>query len=488
MSNMDISIRRKPQDGRTKVKYEDKEYDLRIATIPASYGEQMNIRILDQSQASASLQDLGLPEKLLTLLEEATSRPQGIILVTGPTGSGKSTTLYACLCKLNSPSKKILTVEDPIEFDIPGVNQVGVEPKTGLSFAAGLRSILRHDPDVVMVGEIRDEETASVALQAGMTGHLVFSTVHTNDSPSAITRLMDLGIEPFVISNALLCIVGQRLVRKICEKCKEPDPLTSQIIERIHPFLPQGSEQKTFWKGRRCEACQYTGYSDRIGIFEVLRITPSLRELIVPKVSALRLKQAAQQEGFEPMTQDGIRKALDGHTTIDEIFRVAPPEVGQVSEMLLSEPIDKEQGTFIKSQFVDGQFSAGAIRPKKILVVDDDDVFLRLVETILEAENYQIITALNGKEGLKLAIEEKPDLIITDLQMPEMDGITFVKKLKSQLSTRIIPTIMLTIRDDLSAEVKGLEAGADDYLVKPIESERLIVRVRRFFNSTLPAN
>jgi type IV pilus assembly protein PilB len=222
ISNMDISIRRKPQDGRTRIKFGNKEYDLRVSTIPTSYGEKVVIRILDPDGADLSIDDLGFPERDLQVFKNQVNRPQGIILVTGPTGSGKSTTLYACLNELNSPEVNIITVEDPVEYDIAGVNQVQMNPKAGITFASGLRSILRQDPDIVMVGEIRDKETASIAFQASQTGHLVLSTLHTNDAPSAVIRLVDMGIEPYLISAGLNCAIAQRLVRKLCPKCRVP--------------------------------------------------------------------------------------------------------------------------------------------------------------------------------------------------------------------------------------------------------------------------
>ena len=495
VADMDISIRMKPQDGKTQVQYGEKLYDLRIATIPTSCDERVNIRILDQGQ-SANLKDLGLPKEALKPLEHAIKRPQGIILVIGPTGSGKSTTLYACLSKLNSPSRSIMTVEDPVEYDMSGIDQVQINPRAGLTFATGLRSILRHDPDIVMVGEIRDEETASIAFQAGMTGHLIFSTLHTNDSPSAISRLIDLGVEPFVISNSLLCIVGQRLVRKICRECRERDPLSLKIIEQTHPgfswywkqlihwnsALSRYEKKSIFWKGKGCEDCRYTGYSGRIGIFEIMMITPSLKEFIASKVTSNDLRQAAEKEGFESMCIDGMRKTYEGITTIDEIFRVSPPEEGRMSEMLSAEPLVEKQAVTQDSQSVVEQFSMGITRPQKILVVDDEELSLRVVQTVLEAASYQVITAQDGELALRLAIEERPDLIISDIIMPEMDGIALTKKLKSKLITRSIPVIILTVKHDLTAEVKGLESGADDYLTKPFQPERLIARIKRLLN------
>jgi type IV pilus assembly protein PilB len=481
MSNMDISMRRKPQDGRSQVRFRDKSYDLRVSTIPTSYGEKVTIRILDQSRAGMRLEELGISDRALRDFSNAISMPQGIILVTGPTGSGKSSTLYACLNRLNSPSVNIITVEDPVEFDITGINQVQISPQAGITFAAGLRSILRQDPDIVMVGEIRDTETASIAFQAGQTGHLVLSTLHTNDAPSAVTRLLDLGVEAFLISASLVAVVGQRLARKICQECKVPDPLSPQILKQLLPYIDT-DKKATFWKGAGCEACQYTGYSGRLGLFEVLMVTPSLREIIAPNVSALTLRKAAEKEGFQPMSMDGIRKALEGMTTIEEVFRVAPPEAEEGTRLHIVEPSIPEEIGPEAPPPKEPSTSVASVRPQKILVADDNEIILKILRNILESENYHVITAENGLEALKLALQERPDLIVTDLLMPKMDGITLIKKLKSQLATRYIPMMMLTAKDEVDSEVEGIDAGADDYLTKPVNPKRLLARVHRLLN------
>jgi type IV pilus assembly protein PilB len=481
MSNMDISIRRKPQDGRSTVRYGGESYDLRVSTIPTSYGEKVTMRILRPDAGTIDTESLGLSDKAGERLENAIAMPQGIILVTGPTGSGKSTTLYACLNRLNSPTVNIITVEDPIEYDISGINQVQINPKAGVTFAAGLRSILRQDPDIVMVGEIRDGETASIAFRAGQTGHLVLSTLHTNDAPSALTRLIDLEIEPFLISTSLISVIGQRLVRKICPECKAPHSLSPHILKQLPDRI--GKDKKlTFWEGTGCEACQYTGYSGRVGIFEVLAITPSLRETIAPKVSADTIRKAAKKEGFESMTIDGVNKALQGITTIEEVFRVAPPEVDELTHA----PVVKSaNGEGIDTEIPSAAATPAAlsnVRPRKILVADDNEMAVKIVLNILESQGYLVVATKNGVEALKVASKERPDLIITDYLMPEMDGITLIKKLRSQLTTRYIPVIMLSAKDGVDAEVKGLDAGADDYLIKPVNPKRLLARINRLFD------
>jgi type IV pilus assembly protein PilB len=320
ISNMDISIRRKPQDGRTRIKFGNKEYDLRLSTIPTSYGEKVTIRILDPDGAKLHLDDLGFPDHDLKTLRDLIHRTQGIILVTGPTGSGKSTTLYACLNELNTPEVNIVTVEDPVEYDIAGVNQIQINPLAGITFASGLRSILRQDPDIVMVGEIRDKETASISFQASQTGHLVFSTLHTNDAPSAVTRLVDMGVEPYIISAGLSCVLGQRLVRKLCPKCRLPDPKSSELIKRYNTYLPKDIKP-IFWISRGCDECHSIGYKGRVGVYEVLKISRAIQEILVSRVTMTDVRQVAESEGFHMLAYDGLQKAIMGITSHKELVR-----------------------------------------------------------------------------------------------------------------------------------------------------------------------
>jgi type IV pilus assembly protein PilB len=481
ISNMDIAIRRKPQDGKAQIRFKNKSYDLRVSTIPTSYGEKVTIRILDPDSAKIRIEDLGFSEKSLQDFVDVVSRPQGIVLVTGPTGSGKSSTLYACLNRLNSPTVNIITVEDPIEYDIEGINQVQINPKAGITFASGLRSILRQDPDIVLVGEIRDSETASIAFQAAQTGHLVFSTLHTNDAPSAVVRLVDLGVEPFLISASLAAVIGQRLVRKICQPCRASEPLPPDFIHRL-PIQHGGTQSGEFWKGAGCSICNYTGYIGRMALFELLVITPSIREIIAANGTTTAIKTAASKEGYQSMSMDGVSKALKGLTTIEEVFRVAPPEVGEISKESIVEPISSEELVKDEDVLEGGAPSLTTVRPHKILLADDSEIVIKIIRNILEAENYLVVTAKTGIDALKLAMKEKPDLLITDFMMPEMDGLALVKKLKSQFETRYMPIIMLSGKDELDSEVDGINAGADDYLTKPVNSKRLLARVHRLLN------
>ncbi len=483
MSDIDIAIKRKPQDGKAQVKQGGKTFDLRVSSLPTSYGEKVTIRILNPATAQLNPEDLGFSPKDLKYLTRAIHMPQGIILVTGPTGSGKSSTLYACLNKLNSPEVNIITVEDPVEFEVPGINQVQINPSAGITFAKGLRSILRQDPDIVMVGEIRDQETAVTAFQAAQTGHLVFSTLHTNDAPAAVVRLMDLGIDPFLVSSSLVAVIGQRLVRKICESCKAPDKLPPEQLEEIRPYIGN-KKDVVFWKGEGCDTCHHTGYSGRLGLFEILTLTSTLKEVIGSGVSSEQLKKTAQKEGYHVMSFDGIQKALQGLTTIEEVFRVAPPEITVDSQTPDTDSPAQEDLIPKDEDTSEDACSFTTDCPTEILVVDDNLVVLKLLRHLLESEDYLVITAENGVEALKLASTENPDIIVTDYEMPEMDGVMLIKKLKSNIATRSIPIMMLTARDEEESELKGLDAGADDYLTKPIARKRFLARIALLLKRT----
>ncbi len=489
ISGMDISIRRKPQDGRAQVRYGGKAFDLRVSTIPTSYGEKVTIRILNPAQAGIQIEDLGMSGTVLAGITEALARPQGILLVTGPTGSGKSSTLYACLNRLNTPLVNIVTVEDPVEYDIEGINQVGINEKAGITFAAGLRSILRQDPDIVMIGEIRDAETARIAFQAAQTGHLVMSTLHTNDAPSAVVRLLDLGVEEYLISSSLISVLGQRLVRRICPHCKVPDPISVRMLEQVFPGV-DGLQEASFWKGAGCEACQFTGYKGRLGLFEMFRVTPSIRSTLAAGAAGAGLKEGAAKEGYVPLAADGLEKAGKGLTTVEEVFRVAPPATEDIPPAAFppGRPAsdtgpenDEKRKPLPKPERIPQAvpISVTVAQPAKVLVADDSEIIVKLVSNILETDNCQVRTAANGAEALKMALQEKPDLIVTDYLMPEMDGITLIQRLRAQPSTRHIPIIMLSAKDEVDSEVKGIDAGADDYITKPVNPQRLLARVHR---------
>jgi len=321
MAKLDIAERRLPQDGRIKMRVGDKEIDFRVSTIPTAFGESVVMRILDRGSLILDLEKLGLPHAFLSRYMELIVQPYGMILVCGPTGSGKTTSLYSTLTRLNSPEKKIITLEDPIEYQLKGVNQIQINPKTGLTFANGLRSIVRQDPDIILVGEIRDRETAEIAVQSALTGHLLFSTLHTNDSVGAITRLLDMGVESFLLNSTLLGVLSQRLVRVICPHCKtavEPDKrqIASMGLE------PEDARVMAIYEGRGCDQCRGTGYLGRIGIFEYLQIDDEIRELIGAKASSEKIRDVAITKGLITLREDGWKKVKTGITTMSEVLRV----------------------------------------------------------------------------------------------------------------------------------------------------------------------
>ncbi len=320
MAGMNIAEKRLPQDGRIKVKIAEKDVDIRVSTVPTTLGERVVMRLLDRESLILGLDELGLSKKNYEKIISLIKKPNGIILVTGPTGSGKTTTLYAILSYLNSPEKNIITIEDPVEYQLPGIGQIQVNPKIGLTFAQGLRSILRQDPDIILVGEIRDLETAEIAIQASLTGHLVFSTLHTNDASGAITRLTDMGIEPFLISSSVIAAVAQRLVRVLCPYCKIAYHPNREEIKWL------GIEVDYIYKPCGCENCMYTGFRGRTAIYEILPISDEIRELIMAGADSNRIKQKAVEKGMETLKDDGAKKVLQGITSIEEVIRVSKEE------------------------------------------------------------------------------------------------------------------------------------------------------------------
>ena len=322
MSDIDIAEKRKPQDGRMSVVHNGRKIDLRVATLPTVWGEKIVMRILDNSTASLDLRDLSFLEENYATYKESYSKPYGMILVTGPTGSGKSTTLYATLNAVSKPDINVITVEDPVEYRLAGINQVQVNPKAGLTFAAALRSILRSDPDVVLLGEIRDHETAQIAVEAALTGHLVLSTLHTNDAPSAVTRLTEMGIEPFLVGSALDCVVAQRLARRLCPKCKVPyQPSTEEMFAARFPWV-DGEPIPELFRPGGCTACSKTGYKGRLALHEVMRVTEEIERHAVAHSSSAEIASTAVKQGMISLRNDGWQKVAMGQTSIEEILRV----------------------------------------------------------------------------------------------------------------------------------------------------------------------
>jgi general secretion pathway protein E len=327
MANLNIAEKRIPQDGRIDLKVAGKPIDIRVSVLPVAFGERIVLRLLDKSRTFGALQDLGFSDRDYKTIIECISEPNGIIFVTGPTGSGKTTTLYSILNELNKPGVNIITVEDPVEYQMPGIGQVQVKEKVGLTFAKALRSILRQDPDIVMIGETRDQETAQIAVQAALTGHLVLSTLHTNDAPTTITRLIDMGVEPFLIASSIILAMAQRLVRQLCEACKKAYHPSRELLLSIG-LTEQDAKSITFYKAVGCESCSLTGYKGRLALFELMVMTNEIARLTMERADTPRIRKQAIADGMHLLIQDGLRKIKAGVTTIEEVLAVATTEQG----------------------------------------------------------------------------------------------------------------------------------------------------------------
>jgi len=483
LAGMDISERHKPQDGRIGITYANRRINLRVSTLPSNFGEKVVIRVSDKQTSSHDLSHMGMSQRYLNLYRTMLQKPQGWILVTGPTGSGKTTTLYASLNAIKDITKSIVTVEDPIEYQLEGINQVQVNPKGGLTFASGLRSILRQDPDIILVGEIRDIETASVAMQAAETGHLVLSTLHTNDAISTVNRLFNLGIDPDLLASNLLAVVAQRLVRKICLQCKTeyiPD------IEELRKVgLSESQANDVFWKGAGCKVCMNTGYYGRIGIYELFVPNDRLRDEIANRPAKHILKNLAIKAGMKTMLQDGIEKVLQGITTLEEIARVSPVEQ-DILESTLQDIENKQAivtpppGTTAQPVVQEQQIATQADVPEKpdrILIAEDDVRIRKTLKRLLKRRDYQVILAVDGEDALEKIRVERPDLVLLDIRMPKRDGFSVCQAMRSDVKTIFIPVIMLTALDSIEEKLHGLSVGADDYITKPFHPDELLARI-----------
>ncbi len=520
MAKLDITERRVPQDGRIQLRYQDRVVDLRVSSLPAQHGEKLTLRILDATAGIKALDRLGFNDADLQKMRDAIAKPEGMILVTGPTGSGKTTTLYALLREKFSPNLNIVTIENPIEYQLKGINQVEVNEKQGLTFAGVLRSVLRQDPDVILVGEIRDEETAQIAMQAAQTGHLVLSTVHTNDASAAVTRLIDLGIEPFVVASTMHLVVAQRLVRRSCPACSEPY-VTSDDTRRLLRLDEAAAAQIRHGKG--CMACRQSGYSGRTGVYEVLPITPALTKLIESNAGESVIRQQARKEGHNGVIDDAREKLLAGATTPEEVLRVvqvndyAPRCPGCEREVVDEYSVCPHCGTELRAMcsgcgkpLTSGWTSCpycgikpGAVkraaadldapasppapqRSYKALVVDDSEAIRDIVRITLERSDLglSVVTACDGKEALERITVERPDVVILDLQMPEIDGFEVCRRLRSDVRTAFVPVLILTAQQDEEHVTKAFAVGTDDYVVKPFRRDELVMRVRRVLERT----
>jgi len=521
LAKLDITERQKPQDGRIRVEHREWVVDLRVSSLPTQFGEKITLRILNNATTPGGLDHMGLCERDLRVVRQAIGRPQGLILVTGPTGSGKTTSLYSMLAELISSTRNIVTIENPIEYHIAGVNQVQVNERRGLTFASTLRSILRQDPDVILVGEIRDQETALIAVQAAQTGHLVLSTLHTNDSVATITRLVDLGIEPHVLAPSLNLIIAQRLVRRICERCAEPYTPLPAIARAMH--LPAGAPLR---RGVGCQACNEVGYAKRAAVLEVMAVTPALARLVEARASDSALRQQALDDGMIPLARSAQRAVLDGLTTVEEVLRAVDvvadephcPSCDHVVEQRFA--VCPHCATPLRLSCASCQqvlqpewqacpyCGAATARPAavppiaaprvatpapspaprrfEVLVVDDDQDFRRLIALQLHQSDLPLAVTLaaDGAEALHLAEQHPPDLVLLDVVMPQLDGFEVCARLRANLRTAFVPILMLTACDDTAQRERGFVVGTDDYIGKPFSHSELIARVRRTLQRT----
>jgi type II secretory ATPase GspE/PulE/Tfp pilus assembly ATPase PilB-like protein/CheY-like chemotaxis protein len=508
MSKLDIADRLRPQDGRARVSVNGESVDLRVSTLPASHGEKVVIRVLNQKATTLALDSLGLADEEQKAIRSLLEHKEGIILVTGPTGSGKTTTLYSALRAVQGTGVNIVTVEDPVEYRLgENIVQVQVNEKAGLTFASALRSILRQDPDVVLVGEIRDKETAQIALQASLTGHLVLSTLHTNDAPNTVTRLVDIGMEAYKIAPALRGIVAQRLMRRLCKNCRQiaSDP----VGDRFARFVPQGV---TLYQAVGCTECAMTGFRGRFSIVEVMTMSPDLERRIAAGATAEKIAEAARMAGMRSLWDSGLRHVLAGESTFEELMRVTdvPREGSVVPEPLVAEPVVSEPEA--PTRRVDRGSKAGPARPRPtpvpaphefsmemelleepavtepivpagrgqgacVLLVEDEEQLRRVMKDLLQREGYRVAEARDGIQALDEVDRSAPDVIILDLNLPGLDGYGVLAQLRSRPATRDIPVMVLTAKGDEDNEVRVFDLGADDFVTKPFRARSLTARL-----------
>ena len=497
MSGLDIADRLRPQDGRARVSINGEPIDLRVSTLPASLGEKVVIRILNQKATSLSLDSLGMADDERAAIRALLGNKEGIILVTGPTGSGKTTTLYSSLRVVQGEGVNIVTVEDPVEYRL-GANivQVQVNEKAGLTFASALRSILRQDPDVVLIGEIRDKETAQIALQASLTGHLVLSTLHTNDAPNAVTRLVDIGMEAYKIAPALRGVIAQRLMRRLCPECRVPT--TEDVSDRLKRFIPPGA---ALFSAVGCSNCSMTGYRGRFSIVEVLTMNPELERRISEGAAAEKIAEAARAGGMRSLFVSGLRHVLAGESTIEELLRVTEPPHEDVQKT--SEPAPRKrsggrvsapdaigaEATAAPVSFelamdlleepaqIDGAAGQGKGQGACVLLVEDEEQLRRVMKDLLQREGYTVAEARDGIQALDEVDRHAPDVIILDLNLPGLDGYGVLAQLRSRPATKEIPVMVLTAKGDEDNEVRVFELGADDFVTKPFRARSLTARL-----------
>jgi type IV pilus assembly protein PilB len=479
LARLDVANPLIPQDGRASIRVDGKVVDLRVATAPvARRGEKAVIRILDGSNLKTRLAELGLAPFELEAIQKLLGYREGMVLVTGPTGSGKTTTLYAALQELKTGKVNIVTVEDPVEYELGGVSQIQVNHEQGLGFANVLRSVLRQDPDIVLVGEIRDLETASTAVQAGLTGHLVLSTLHTNDAPSAVVRLRDLGLEGFKIAGVLKGVIAQRLVRKLCSHCSVP------VGREILPpgILPPAGREVTLRDAVGCKACGGNGYRGRLAVQEIMAVDKDLATLLGDGAGPPAVASAARRAGMRTLWESGLERVWDGLTTVEELIRVLgdrsteatgsreTPAPSLATMPTLEHAVPAASRPSLAVMTPEGEMTA------RILVADDDDQMRRLLKMVLEREGYVVEEARDGLDALDHIERHAPDLLLCDVDMPRLDGFGVLSELRARVQTSSLPVVMLTGR--IESEGDALELGAQDFLAKPVQPASLKARVK----------
>jgi len=487
ISDLNIAETRKPQDGKAKIYVDEADVDLRVSALPTNYGEKVVIRILDRRSAAVSLDKMGIRGKNRELLETCFKFKQGMVLVTGPTGSGKSTTLYAAINRIKSTSNNILTVEDPIEYNMEGINQVQVNVKAGVTFASALRSFLRQDPDVILVGEVRDGETAEIAIQAAQTGHLVLSTLHTNDTFATITRLRDMGVDKFKITESLQAVVAQRLVRRLCPDCKAKVD-EEHIDPKLQYMLDSAPGDGDIYEAKGCQTCSFTGYKGRVGIYEILILDSTLKTKINSGAPLTELRTLAKKNGFQNLFEDALSLISEGITDYNEVLRTVNPDSNKNSDNKLASQKVQQEKELAKPEHEAPVVSKPepvpeAPRPTRILIVEDYEVSRKMLRVMVEKHTeWEVEEAEDGVDALEKIKKSIPDVILLDIMMPRMDGYELLQHLRAEPETMDVPVLILTGMKTSESEVKSLEMGGDDYLTKPIRREVLIARVKRILD------
>ncbi len=506
ISGLDIADRLRPQDGRSRVAVNHEKIDLRVSTLPASLGEKVVVRILNANALELSLEALGMLDDEREEVAQLVSYKEGVVLVTGPTGSGKTTTLYSALRLIQGEGVNIVTVEDPVEYRMgQNIVQVQVHEKAGLTFATALRSILRQDPDVVLVGEIRDRETAQIAVQASLTGHLVLSTLHTNNASNTVTRLVDMGMEAYKIGASLRGIIAQRLMRRLCQVCRQEMSAEERhkMPSHVANLIP---DDQTLYVPVGCPDCSMTGYRGRFSIVEILKMNKELERVVSDNGTADRIEQAARKNGMRLLWESGMRHVFMGDSSIEELMRVTdiPVElssdtaaaaaaptaempaqpaptavVAQPAPEVVAAPVDLSTAFELLDDDIPAMETERVVIPKdiKVLLVDDEDQLRRVMRDLLEGEGYGIAEARDGPHALDQVDQYNPDIIVLDLNLPTLDGYSVLTELRSRPSTKDIPVIVLTAKGEEDNEVRVFELGADDFLTKPFRARALSARL-----------